>query len=111
MNRASLMDVTDHYEFIGFGAMGVTKPNEFIGFGAKDVTKFYEFIGFGAMDVTKPYEFIGFGAVRRAGTGVRLVPHLLRVRGQCRGGLRGAVVPKVRRSRALEHVVEQARQH
>ena len=27
-----------------------------------DVTNPYEFIGFGALDVTKPYEFIGFGA-------------------------------------------------
>ncbi len=27
-----------------------------------DVTEPYDFIGFGTMDVTKPYEFIGFGA-------------------------------------------------
>ncbi len=28
---------------------------------AMDVTNPYEFIGFGAMDVTKPYKFMGFG--------------------------------------------------
>ncbi len=33
------MDVTNPYEFIGFGAMDVTKPYEFIGFGAMDVLR------------------------------------------------------------------------
>ncbi len=31
------MDVTNPYEFIGFGAMDVTKPYEFIRFGAMDI--------------------------------------------------------------------------
>ncbi len=34
--------------------MDVTQPYEFTGFGAMDVTQPYEFTGFGAMDVTKP---------------------------------------------------------
>ena len=33
------MDVTKHYEFIGFGAMEVSKPHKFMGFGAIDIDR------------------------------------------------------------------------
>ena len=36
--------------------MDVTEPYEFTGFGVMDVTEPYEFIGLGAMEVTKPMQ-------------------------------------------------------
>ncbi len=47
---------------LGEFVMDVTEPYTFIWFGAMDDTKPYKFIGLGDMDDTKPYKFIGFGA-------------------------------------------------
>jgi hypothetical protein len=57
INVYALVDVTNTYKFIWFGARYVTNSCEFIKFGANT------FIRFGARYVTKPYEFIWFGAM------------------------------------------------
>ncbi len=53
------MDVTNPYEFIGFGAMGVTKPCKFIGFGARPCERgpylhYNSLVGSGEVDTPAP---------------------------------------------------------